>query len=756
MLASYAQAARQLACASMYSIAWIATSLVATAQQPMKLHEWKNPAGETIQLPPLAGCPVLAPQPPQFNHGQADIASMPRALRTEQPFQSLAAPSLHCATSNRGQPAQLPSFTSPSFTSPNYQSPNYSSSTSSQAKSTSPKSNTRYSAADFSRLNVLPIASGDLLDNGPDLADPLEALKGMGPAAGDTRIPGANHGKDNASGSVPPGVDPHAAIYAENCYPSAATCGKCHQKIYDEWRVSAHAYSTISPMFQKFEQAITQISQGTIGTFCVRCHAPVAIQMNLPRYESIVDSAPVYREGITCVACHRVREMYHRPNGERRIEPGDITQPVYGSIGGDGVARAIADKDNLKIKLDPNDKKPGQVIHHQGIRFEQLSDSSFCAACHQVAVYPGIALEVVWAQYRASPAFKKGVTCQDCHMGLVPGKAMGYGVGPAAVVNDKVVDEHRKHANHLFFGPGQSIAHPGLFPHNEKSLRWNVEQWMQFDWRAGWGTPDFEKAVTEKLIYVNFPETWKTVDERKDARKILDENMKLLDIKRQSSIAVMSAGAHIDGPFLNGPAAVGNDLAFHYIVNNLSDGHNMPSGSLGAQPQLWLNVVLTGPQGQWLWESGYLDGNGDLADQHSLQATKGMIRPDLQLFNLQTKFLITGVKGTDREMYLPINVDIDQIPFLRPGNQPISVLNHPPFIRMEAHSIPPLGSKQARYRVPGELLTMPGTYRLSVRLRSRMEPIYFMRFCNATPEMERRMLEQTLDLKPHTVEFEVR
>jgi hypothetical protein len=150
-----------------------------------------------------------------------------------------------------------------------------------------------------------------------------------------------------------------------------------------------------------------------------------------------------------------------------------------------------------------------------------------------------------------------------------------------------------------------------------------------------------------------------------------------------------------------------------------------------------------------------LDSNGDLCNHHSMDVTQGRVPADLQLFNLQTQFLITGVKGTDREMYLPINVDIDQLPFLRPGAQPITVLNHPPFIRMEAHSIPPLGQKIARYRVAAELLTEPGTYRMSVRLRSRMEPIYFMRFVNATPEMEQRMIENTLDLHPYSIQFTI-
>jgi hypothetical protein len=41
-------------------------------------------------------------------------------------------------------------------------------------------------------------------------------------------------------------------------------------------------------------------------------------------------------------------------------------------------------------------------------------------------------------------------------------------------------------------------------------------------------------------------------------------------------------------------------------------------------------------------------------------------------------------------------------------------------------------------------------------MRNRLEPIYFMRFCDATLEMQRRMLEQTLDIAQHAIEFDVR
>lgn len=578
------------------------------------------------------------------------------------------------------------------------------------------------------------------------------ALESMGPSKGGIRSP---HGAEKPlRDGIPEGKDPHIDLYMENCYPSAITCAKCHPKVYEEWRGSAHAYAGISPMFNKFEMAIAQLSSGTVGTFCLRCHAPVAMHLGRPREASLIDYEHVLREGVTCVACHRVAEAYNRHNGERRIEAGSVFDPVFGSTYGEGLAQAIAEKDKYKIKVDPNDKRPGQAIHLTSIKFDQLSDSSFCASCHQVAVHPGIALEIVWAQYRSGPACKKGVSCQDCHMGLVPGKASGYEMAHVAEIGGKPVNEPRKHSSHMFWGPITPISHPGLFPHNEKSLRWSVDDWLSFDWRSGWGSDSYEKSPIAKQV--SYPKKWDSAEERRDARKIIDENLKLLQIKRVASTAVMEGSSKIDGPFFAHSPQCGQDLKFHFVVSNTSDGHNMPSGSLGAQPQLWLNVVLISPSGQRIWESGHLDSHGDLCNQHSRDVTSGRIPADIQLFNLQTQFLITGVKGTDREMALPFNVDIDQLPFLRPGAQPITVLNHPPFIRMEAHSIPPLGNKIAKYRVPSELLTERGVYRLSARLRSRMEPIYFMDLVTATEEMKQSMIEATLDIHPFSVQFEVR
>ena len=555
----------------------------------------------------------------------------------------------------------------------------------------------------------------------------------------------------SAADEIKAGADPHANIYEESDFPSATECAGCHKKIYNEWSSSSHAYASISPMFHKFEQKINDLAP-TIDNFCVRCHMSVGTTLGEERHLPLWERSQVSREGVTCVTCHRIDEQFGKANGERGIVAGDIYQPVYGPFGGDGVMKAIENKDELKIAVSP--KGRGKKIHLGAIKFEQLSESEFCVSCHQVAINLGIKLEVVWEQYRASPAFKEGITCQDCHMGKIPGVDSGYEIGPAAEVNGKTVNDDRKHSNHAFYGPGYSVAHPGLFPHNPEAEEWTVEEWLQYDYRAGWGSEDFEDEFEENGG-IEFPEAWEERDDRETAFEVVTENIEKTQEKMELRKEVMENGSRLDGPFFDGTPKAGKYLNFSYKVTNTNSGHNLPSGSLGAQPEIWLNVALTNPEGVTVWESGYVDSYGDMADMHSLDVSSGKIKADEQLFNLQTKFLTTNVKGTDREMYLPVNFDIDQLPFLRPAQQPVSVMNHPPFVRMEGRSIPPLGSRNAKYKVPAELIKSSGQYKLSVRLRSRAEPIYFMKFVEATVDMERSMNEWMVDIHPYTVEFQV-
>jgi len=596
------------------------------------------------------------------------------------------------------------------------------------------------------------LLSGDAMDDGDD---PLGSLDPLGTSAGQT-TPHRSLDSESRGGSTLASkekVDPHIELFLKDHYPSAQTCAKCHPKHYEEWRFSSHAYASVSPMFQRFEQAMQDLTRGTVGSFCVRCHAPVATQLQVPPSVTILDAPQVIREGITCVACHRVNEAYGFTHGDRRIAAGNDYAPIYGSSDGQGIHAAASQAKELKLKLSPDEQGPGQPLHAHGGFFAQLSKSDFCASCHQVAVHPGIALEIVHAQFRAGPAHARGITCQDCHMGAVPGKAEGYEFDHCAIINDKPFGSPRRHANHSFWGPNFSIAHPGVFPHNKDANRYTPRQWLAFEYRAGWGTPEFEQTVVPGQA---FPHPWDTKDDRIDGRKIIDANLQKLSEKRGIATLTLSAGGKVEGPsFADAAPTTLKPLKFTYKVTNISDGHNLPTGSLGAQPQLWLNAVLVGPDGRRIWESGYLDSNGDLADLNSVDVAQHRLPRDSQLFNLQTKFLVNNIRGTDREAPVPLNFSLDQLVFLRPGAVPVSVLNHPPLIRMENRSIPPLDHRLVHYRVPGELMTQAGQYRLSVRLRSRPEPPYFMRLVGASPEMIRRLNENIIDFASSSTTFTV-
>jgi len=540
----------------------------------------------------------------------------------------------------------------------------------------------------------------------------------------------------------------------ESLYPTAAQCGGCHKQIYEEWSSSQHAYASISPMFHKFEQKFQTLTQGTVGTFCVRCHQQVGTQLGEAREAPLWARSQISREGITCITCHRVKEQYGKVNGERRVEPGKIYEPVYGSGKKSVLKDVLANKETYSVKTSVNGR--GNDIHKGMITNDQITKSEFCVSCHQVAVNLGIKLEIVWDQYRDSPARKAGITCQDCHMSKSPGRPAGYTTAPSAIVGGKEVNPGRKHANHRFIGPGYSIAHPGIFPHNAKAQAYSIKDWMQFDWRAGWGTTQFEDKVAAGKIKVKFPKRWADANDREDAREIIDQNLIKLDERDNLRRQVMENSSKVDGPYIEGTPRVGSNLAFTYKIKNINTGHNLPSGSLGAQPQLWVNVALVDPDGKNIWESGYVDSNGDVADLHSLDVAAGRIDTDQMLVNFQTKFLTTNVKGTEREMYLPVNFDIDPLPQLRPPGIPTTVLNHPPLVRMENHSLTPLGVKEAQYEVPGNLITRPGKYRLAFRMRSRAEPIYFMRFVGATKDMERSMNERIMNFHDFMVNVDVK
>jgi len=506
----------------------------------------------------------------------------------------------------------------------------------------------------------------------------------------------------------------HEALFSENRFPSATTCQTCHPDQYREWSVSAHSYAQMSPVFNTMQEAVSQLTNGTNGDFCIRCHTPVGMNLEEPEILSNMDRHPTSREGITCVVCHRLTRPYGKVSGRLSIAEGDIFDPVYGP---DGDARLREAIESGTFNLNTDRSRSGRNVHTEVVRFQQINTSGFCAICHDVNLVNGFRLEEAFSEYKTSPAAKDEVTCQDCHMGREPGVPSGYATGPAARIGDRQTPD-RKITNHMFAGPDYSILHPGIFPHNVDAARLaTIREWLTFDYEAGWGTDEFELNVPEGF---EFPERWAAIDDRYDARDIIADNQDLLAVISAQRLAVLRAGYQIGDITVKKAGADGIEFAVE--MRNGTDGHNVPTG-FDAERVVWLNVEVLDAQGNVVFESGDLDPNGDVRDSHSLYVHNGELPIDDQLFSLQSNFLTRMVRGGEREQVLPINFSPDPLPFVRPSTSSTVLTGRPVGARKHRMTIYPMGSKWAKYTVDRRALAgKTGPFTARVRIKAGMVP----------------------------------
>lgn len=511
----------------------------------------------------------------------------------------------------------------------------------------------------------------------------------------------------------------HLALYQaeglEDRFPSANTCATCHPKQYEEWSVSPHAYAQMSPVFNAFQGAVLQLTNGTNGDFCIRCHSPVGMNLGEKPFMANMERHPTSREGITCVVCHRLKNPFGKVSGRLPIVEGSIFDPVYGPKGGEEVKRVV-ESDSFQVNTEEG--RAGRAIHRDAVEFAQISEPALCGTCHDVNLYNGFRLEEAFSEYKSSPAAARGVSCQDCHMGKKQGVDAGYPRGPAAVIGGQPT-EKRKITSHLFAGPDYSIVHPGIFPHNDRAAEMaSISEWIKFDVEAGWGTDEFERNIPEDY---EFPDRWQYADDRYAAREIIEENQERLEVIEEARLEVMRAGFKLGQVELE--EASSDELEFKVEVRNGTDGHNVPTG-FDAERLIFLQIHVTDANGQEVFVSGDRDPNGDVRDLHSLYVHNGELPLDKQLFSLQSRFLTRMVRGGEREQILAVNHSPSPLPFIRPSTRATSLLARPTGARKHRRTISPNEGEWADYEVPEENLegaTPPYTVR--IKLIAQMVPV---------------------------------
>jgi len=507
----------------------------------------------------------------------------------------------------------------------------------------------------------------------------------------------------------------HKALFAESRYPSAATCRTCHPDHYKEWSVSPHAYAQLSPVFNSMHATIVKQTGGSNGDFCIRCHNQVGMNMGESVFMKNEDRHPTSREGISCIVCHRLKNAYGKVSGRFSLVEGDLLEPVYGPHGDAELKRVLSQPEKFRVVTDR--EKAGRKIHTGVEKFFQLTESSFCGSCHDVTLMNGFRLEEAFSEFKNSPSAKRGETCHDCHMGKKPGVNAGYDTAPAAVVGDEPT-KPRKRTNHMFIGPDYSIIHPGIFPHNDDAAQFaTISEWLQYDWKKGWGTDEFEDNIDDDHP---FPEKWESYDDRLDARDIIDQQLELLAEAQKQRIELMQVAFLLGN--LEVTKASKRGLDFRVQVKNGTDGHSVPTG-FDAERLIWLFVRVRDKNGEVVFQSGDLDPNGDVRDLHSTYVHNGELPLDKYLFNLQSKFITRNLRGGEREQVLAVNYSPDPIPFIRPTTFSSVLTGSPGGARKHKQGIPPLGHRWARYRVKSSALTGAGPYRIQVQFKAAMVPV---------------------------------
>ena len=177
-----------------------------------------------------------------------------------------------------------------------------------------------------------------------------------------------------------------------------ATCKKCHSRQYQEWSGSMHAYASADPLFVALNQRGQD--EANVGTFCVSCHAPMAVRTGATRDGTNLAELPSRLQGVTCYACHNVSQITNTHNNSVRLGNDRVMRGALGD--------AIANDAHQSAYSPLHDRS-------------QLESARLCGSCHDVVNGHAVAIERSFAEWQASAfASANGSTCGQCHMAKSP------------------------------------------------------------------------------------------------------------------------------------------------------------------------------------------------------------------------------------------------------------------------------------------------------------------------------------------------
>lgn len=207
------------------------------------------------------------------------------------------------------------------------------------------------------------------------------------------------------------------------------TCADCHPDHYREWSGSMHAYSSDDPVFTAMNQRGQRETDGQLGDFCVKCHAPMAVLEGATTDGLDMESVPRELRGVTCYFCHSVDRVEDTHNN-----------PLV-------LADDLAMRGGIRDPVD-NGKHASAYspLHNR----DAAESSGLCGSCHDIVTDAGVHLERTYKEWQESLFGQDGpghLSCNDCHMTGTPGVVADFDGVPL-----------RRRNEHTFAGVDQALT----------------------------------------------------------------------------------------------------------------------------------------------------------------------------------------------------------------------------------------------------------------------------------------------------------
>ncbi|MEE2828635.1 MAG: cytochrome c family protein [Myxococcota bacterium] len=195
-------------------------------------------------------------------------------------------------------------------------------------------------------------------------------------------------------------------------------CADCHAEHYEQWSGSMHAYAADDPVFVAMNERGQRETGGELGSFCVECHAPMAVRTGATEDGlNLAELDPKLR-GVTCAFCHRIDSIEDDHNARMTLGPEATMRG--------GIADPVRTRAHASVYSPLHDR-------------HQRDSAALCGSCHDVVTPAGVHLERTFVEWQESVFGHEGVsqlTCGNCHMRGFDGPAFDDPSAPIRRVHD--------------------------------------------------------------------------------------------------------------------------------------------------------------------------------------------------------------------------------------------------------------------------------------------------------------------------------